>query len=152
MMGKPMNRVYCFDAGRKKFVFETEKKALTFIKFNSEDIKEKKGYAPIRAYYCPACMGWHVTHNRAYRSGITCTAAVVQRYRQVQEQKAKFKIERDDAVQVLVDIAKEMRNPIITRERVLELREQFLENSGKCKAKATKKFLLRQFAERGAAL
>ena len=59
---KPVkNRVLCKECGRTKMLFESEKKALNFIKFNSEEIKESKGRAPVRAYFCEFCGGWHVT-------------------------------------------------------------------------------------------
>ena len=41
--------------------FASEKKALNFIKFNSEEIRLEKGYAPTRAYYCEFCCCWHVS-------------------------------------------------------------------------------------------
>lgn len=59
---KPKNRVYCPIADRPKMVFENESKALNFIKFNGEGIEELNGYAPVRAYYCTGCAGWHLTH------------------------------------------------------------------------------------------
>lgn len=59
---KPKNRIYCNACGRSKMLFETEKKALLFIKFNSEEILEDNEITPTRAYYCESCMGWHVTH------------------------------------------------------------------------------------------
>ena len=37
---KPKNRVFCYDCGRPKLLFETEKKALNFIKFNADEINE----------------------------------------------------------------------------------------------------------------
>ncbi len=43
-------------------LFETEKKALLFIKFNADEISEEHEVTPTRAYYCESCMGWHVTH------------------------------------------------------------------------------------------
>ena len=43
-------------------LFETEKKALLFIKFNSDEILVDNVVTPTRAYYCESCMGWHVTH------------------------------------------------------------------------------------------
>lgn len=55
------NRMFCYDCGRQKMLFETEKKADTFIKFNSEEIELETGYAPERSYFCIACNGWHVT-------------------------------------------------------------------------------------------
>ena len=33
------NRVYCRDCGRVKMLFETEKQADTFIRFNREELK-----------------------------------------------------------------------------------------------------------------
>lgn len=60
-MSKPKNRIYCYECGRSKLVFESEKKALNFIKFNGDEIEEEKGYRPVRAYYCQCCNGWHVT-------------------------------------------------------------------------------------------
>lgn len=59
---KPIkNRIYCVAANRPKMQFATEKKALNFIKFNSEEIRLEKGYAPTRAYYCEFCCCWHVS-------------------------------------------------------------------------------------------
>lgn len=42
-------------------LFESEKNALNFIKFNADEIREENGKAPERAYYCDVCIGWHVT-------------------------------------------------------------------------------------------
>lgn len=55
------NRYFCPDARRTKMLFETEGSAKRFIQFNSEEILEDEGKAPVRAYYCVACAGWHVT-------------------------------------------------------------------------------------------
>ena len=51
-------------------LFESESKALNFIHYNSEEITDKNGYAPKRAYFCTACGGWHVTHSDIYKDGI----------------------------------------------------------------------------------
>jgi hypothetical protein len=59
------SKVYCRDAGRSKILFETEKKAMNFIKFNAEDIKAASGFCPTRAYFCIPCGGYHVTSNNA---------------------------------------------------------------------------------------
>lgn len=42
-------------------LFESEAKAKTFMRFNSEEIEELNGRAPVRAYFCEACAGWHLT-------------------------------------------------------------------------------------------
>lgn len=59
---KPKNRIYCASSGKSKLLFATEKKALTYLKFNYDEILQENGIAPIRAYYCECCMGWHTTH------------------------------------------------------------------------------------------
>ena len=59
---KPIkNKIYCPGCKRTKILFETEKKARTFIKFNQKEILEETGYAPIRVYYCKYCGGYHTT-------------------------------------------------------------------------------------------
>lgn len=57
---------YCYDCGFRKIHFETEEKALNFIRFNAEEIWNKKGYAPLRAYYCISCGCWHLTSKPAF--------------------------------------------------------------------------------------
>ena len=57
------NKIYCPSIRRAKMLFKEERKALNFIKFNRDTILEETGYAPSRAYYCPFCLGWHVTSN-----------------------------------------------------------------------------------------
>jgi len=44
-------------------LFETEGSAEKFLKYNSNEIDEENGKAPVRSYYCPYCLGWHVTSN-----------------------------------------------------------------------------------------
>ena len=55
------NKYFCVDAGRAKMLFQSEGAAKRFIQFNAEEILEEEGKAPIRAYHCIACGGWHVT-------------------------------------------------------------------------------------------
>lgn len=62
---KPKHRVYCPICQRAKMVFKSEEKALRFLQFNSE--KFQPDYAPIRAYYCRGCAGWHLTHREEWR-------------------------------------------------------------------------------------
>ena len=60
---RPKNRVFCAYAGRAKLLFETKNKAENFIRRNADEIgaESKTGKKPVRAYYCAACGGWHVT-------------------------------------------------------------------------------------------
>ena len=62
------NRFFCVEASKLKMLFETEKKALNFIKFNASEIIETQGYAPVRAYLCGFCGGWHVTSRASLSS------------------------------------------------------------------------------------
>lgn len=62
-MSKPKHRVYCPIAMRPKMVFETEEKAMRFIKMNRDQFT---GTAPVRAYFCQGCGGWHLTHRKRW--------------------------------------------------------------------------------------
>lgn len=57
------NLYYCCDCGKTKMLFKTEKKALTFLRFNVDEIASRNadGKAPVRVYHCVACGGWHTT-------------------------------------------------------------------------------------------
>ena len=61
------SRVLCPDCGRMKVVFESEKAALKFIEYNTEEILEHGGYAPKRVYYCDLCCGWHITGHKQHK-------------------------------------------------------------------------------------
>ena len=59
---KPKYRVYCPAIRRTKMLFETEKKALLFIEYNGHELeKDGKKAENLRAYFCSACGGWHIT-------------------------------------------------------------------------------------------
>ena len=60
----PKHRVFCPSANRQKLLFETERKALNFIRYNGDVIEKESGYRPIRAYYCTCCGGYHTTSQR----------------------------------------------------------------------------------------
>lgn len=58
---KPLKtQVFC-PCGRSKMFFESEEKALKFMEFNNQHVQDSTGRSPIRAYYCKACCGWHLT-------------------------------------------------------------------------------------------
>ena len=57
------NKIHCPECGRTKMLIESEEKAINFMRFNNEQIKEETGKAPVRAYYCNACGGYHLTSN-----------------------------------------------------------------------------------------
>lgn len=56
----------CPDCGRPKMLFETERKANDFIRWNGDEIDTHGGQ--LRAYYCPSCCGWHISHYRYHES------------------------------------------------------------------------------------
>lgn len=53
------NRVMCPDCGRTKMLFDTQKSADNFIKFNGHEIIDDP--SRLRSYYCDACGGYHIT-------------------------------------------------------------------------------------------
>jgi hypothetical protein len=81
------NKRYCHDCGRKKQVFETEKKAEIFIKFNSNDIELENGYAPKRSYFCVACGAWHITSKENDFHGKSFAEKVLEKYTIEKEKK-----------------------------------------------------------------
>jgi hypothetical protein len=58
------NRVMCPECFKQKMLFETQKQADNFIKWNGEDIDTNGG--ELRSYFCPACGGYHIT-SKPYR-------------------------------------------------------------------------------------
>ena len=63
---KPKNRVFCPFCGYLKMLFSSEKKANNYLKFNANTVLEENGRKPIRAYFCEACGGWHVTSSKSF--------------------------------------------------------------------------------------
>lgn len=55
------NHIFCIDCLRTKMLFRSKKEALRCIEFNGDEMQERTGKRPIRAYYCIACGGWHIT-------------------------------------------------------------------------------------------
>ena len=77
---KPSKRIYCRECGREKIVFETEKKALNFIKWNADEIESESGRRPVRAYYCECCGGYHVTSMACLKQQNSRTNRVLKAY------------------------------------------------------------------------
>lgn len=80
-MSKPRDehRVMCPDCRRPKLLFESEKKANLFIKYNAEDIET--GGRELRSYYCPACCAWHISSHE-FRGGYAKrTDEMIERFR-----------------------------------------------------------------------
>jgi hypothetical protein len=92
---KPIkNRFFCKDCGKIKMLFDTEKKAYTFIKFNSNEIENEMGYKPERSYFCEYCGGWHVTSKKENLTFKSKTEKVLDLYEQEKEKKILEKEKR----------------------------------------------------------
>ncbi len=53
------SRVFCHQAYRNKFLYESEFKAKVALKFNKEN-------GAVRYYVCDSCMGYHLTSKEAW--------------------------------------------------------------------------------------
>lgn len=53
----------CPDCGKQKMLFNTEKEAERFLKFNGDEINPD-GKREMRIYYCPACCGYHISSHK----------------------------------------------------------------------------------------
>lgn len=78
-MSKPIhNRVMCPECFRQKMLFETQKQADNFIKWNGDDIDTNGG--ELRSYYCSACGGFHITSKPFKPSYMHATDKLIKRY------------------------------------------------------------------------
>ena len=82
---KPKRRIYCPDCGKPKMLFETERKAQDFIRWNSDDMEAHGD--ELRAYYCPSCCGWHVSHKKHREDYDTRTKDLIDAYRRSKMQR-----------------------------------------------------------------
>ncbi len=83
---KPIkNRFFCRDCGRIKMLFQTEKQANTFIRYNADEINEESGVKPIRSYYCISCDGYHVTSKNKIADLKSFTETVLEDYKKGNE-------------------------------------------------------------------
>jgi hypothetical protein len=114
------NRVFCFDCGKHKMLFESENKANRFIQFNSEEIESENGYAPNRSYYCIACAGWHVTHKQDNIVEQSRTERVLKQYDQYKQERK----ERQRLAQIKAkDIQQELQRIFDSVEKLMALIE-----------------------------
>lgn len=85
------SKVFCRDCERTKMLFETEKKADNFIKFNKEEIEAESGYGPQRSYYCLFCGGWHLSSIKEY-AGLSKKERILEQLRLDKEQSKTIKL------------------------------------------------------------
>ena len=122
------NRVFCKDSGRLKMVFETEKKANTFIKFNSAEIEAESGFGPSRSYYCLYCNGWHVTSKKAKAGADSPTEIVLDQYRREKEAR---RMQKAKAAQIRQENAETLNNHLRTIEKLFREIEVARSNGSK---------------------
>jgi len=84
------SKVFCRDSGKPKILFETEKKADNFIKFNAEEIESESGYSPVRSYYCIYCGGYHVTSKKSNPT-VSRSEKVLEDYNRLKQEANKNK-------------------------------------------------------------
>ena len=79
--------------------FETEKKALNFIKFNSQEIEKETGKAPTRCYFCIACNSYHVTSNKIDYKIKSKTEHILEQYNQDINKKTYKEIQKQQQLE-----------------------------------------------------
>ena len=70
-------------------LFESEAKAINFIKWNKDNIK---GGDQLRAYYCPACCGWHISHQKYSKNMEGRTDKLIEAYKSSVKTKHEFEL------------------------------------------------------------
>lgn len=91
------NKVFCKNCERTKMLFETEKKAENFMKFNKEKIEEESGYSPQRSYYCLFCGGWHLT-SISEKIGVSKKEQLFEQYKQEKKKVTKIVNEEETII------------------------------------------------------
>lgn len=127
---KPIkNKVFCKDCGRTKMLFETEKKAENFIRFNKEEIETESGYGPQRCYYCLFCGGWHTTSIKE-KIGLSKNEQLLEQFKE--EKEKKMVTQKENSTKK--NVAEEQNNKIKDLEsQIKEMepsqKEKFLSDS-----------------------
>ena len=152
------NHIYCPAAGRSKMLFESESKARNFIKFNAEAILNENNHAPMRAYYCETCCGWHVTHRPSYcqERDLRNSQKVVGAYHDYKAEVAFAKREEHrrqrhalndlkELKKTLSDIINNVKPEEWNPRELLKLHARFTYLAGELKASGTKRSVRQQF-------
>ena len=99
------NLIYCPQCKRSKQRFESKKEAEMFIKYNSEECRQENGYAPIRAYYCQACCGWHLSSRaKLYQTKQGMKKKIVRLYAKREELIPRYETELASGFDLKADI------------------------------------------------
>lgn len=125
--------VYCNNCERRKILFDTEKSAENFMKFNNDEIKLKSGRNPKRSYYCVFCMGWHITSKEEF-IGLTKNEIYFDKYTL---EKVEINTENVDRSQKIGGVKNELS----------DISEQEIYFSKKSEVKKNEKYLKNQDLE-----
>lgn len=107
------NSYYCPECRRTKMLFASEVHALNFIKFNSATIQNLNRKAPVRAYFCEACAGWHLTSWETYTHTESKTEQVTNQYRTMQKELQQQEL--SSSMEHYISMYKEI--PILFKEK-----------------------------------
>ena len=146
------NNTFCPACGKTKMLFESESKAMNFIKFNSEEMLREGRKVPTRAYYCECCGGYHLTSARYHTESIADTRNVIEAYRADRERHLLMMKERNRGLRALNDICQQLAKAEKTGTapyNIGALVALWDENKGLCKAKKLKKRIIMRFANFG---
>lgn len=149
------NLVYCPDCGKPKMLFESESKAMNFIKFNKDEMESEGKKVPSRAYYCQCCCGYHLTSTKGHTDGIANTGSVIDAYNQNKEMLSVIRHKELDSIVVLQRIHAKLKHAVDkgvtpTNNELNELANMWNTNYYKCNAKKLKKRVISMFVSYGA--
>jgi hypothetical protein len=120
---KPKNdKPFCPDCGRPKMLFETERKAQNFIKYNGQDIlRDGQTIDQIRVYYCPSCCGYHITTKPFKESYNHRTENLIKAYKKSKANKAVLNLLNFTDDEVIKAITEEARKALICSKNQMKL-------------------------------
>ena len=122
-MCKPKNRIMCPDCGRQKILFESESKANSFIKWNKDNIENGD---KLRAYYCPACCGWHISHQKYHKDMEGRTDKLIEAYNNQKKKHSEYEYQMiDELYNILVELNIHNRNDIKSLLKQPEYKDKY---------------------------
>lgn len=122
-MCKPKNRIMCPDCGRQKILFESEAKANSFIKWNKDNIENGD---KLRAYYCPACCGWHISHQKYHKDMEGRTDKLIEAYNNQKKKHSEYEYQLiDELYNKLIELDLHNRNDIKSLFKQPEYKEKY---------------------------
>lgn len=114
------NRIFCPDCGKAKMLFETERKAQNFIRFNGQDIlRDGQTIDQLRVYYCPSCCGYHITSKPFKETYSHNTERLLTEYNKSKANKAVLRALKYTDDKVIKDIQKEAQYASVTSKKEL---------------------------------